>query len=121
MFSRFLYVESCGQCPACKFGTGEVTSYLERIETGNGSDLDVETIGRRLETVTDSNRCYLPVEEQLVIGSILREFPEDFAARLEGRSPPSREYPIPLVDELEEGQVTYNARQPGKRPDWTYG
>lgn len=121
MFSRFLYVESCGQCPACKFGTGEVTSYLERIEAGNGSDLDVETIGRRLETVTDSNRCYLPVEEQLVIGSILREFPEDFAARLEGRSPPARDYPIPLLDELEGGRVTYNARQPNKRPDWTYG
>ncbi|MFL6242942.1 MAG: NADH-quinone oxidoreductase subunit F, partial [Acidimicrobiia bacterium] len=27
--SRFLYVESCGQCPACKFGTGEVTAYLD--------------------------------------------------------------------------------------------
>jgi NADH:ubiquinone oxidoreductase subunit F (NADH-binding) len=24
-YSRFLFVESCGQCPACKFGTGEVT------------------------------------------------------------------------------------------------
>src|SRR6266508_4018788 len=22
LYSRFLYVESCGQCPACKFGTG---------------------------------------------------------------------------------------------------
>ena len=30
MVSRFLYVESCGQCPACKFGTGEVTAYLEQ-------------------------------------------------------------------------------------------
>ncbi|MGI8758145.1 MAG: NADH-ubiquinone oxidoreductase-F iron-sulfur binding region domain-containing protein [Acidimicrobiales bacterium] len=121
MFSRFLYVESCGQCPACKFGTGEVTSYLERVEAGAGSDLDVETIGRRLLTVTDSNRCYLPVEEQLVIGSILRQFPEDFAARLEGRSPPTRDYPVPLIDELEDGRATYNARQAGKRPDWTYG
>jgi hypothetical protein len=24
-YSRFLFVESCGQCPACKLGTGEVT------------------------------------------------------------------------------------------------
>jgi NADH-quinone oxidoreductase subunit F len=34
MVSRFLYVESCGQCPACKFGTGEVTAYLDRIAAG---------------------------------------------------------------------------------------
>ena len=27
-YSRFLFVESCGQCPACKFGTGEVTETL---------------------------------------------------------------------------------------------
>ena len=37
MVSRFLYVESCGQCPACKFGTGEVTAYLERIATGRAT------------------------------------------------------------------------------------
>ncbi len=120
VFSRFLYVESCGQCPACKFGTGEVTSYLERIEAGGGSGLDVEVIGRRLETVTDGNRCYLPVEEQLVIASILREFPEDFAARLEGRVPPQRAYALPKVDDLDDGTVTYDRAQERKQPDWTY-
>ena len=30
LYSRFLYVESCGQCPACKFGTGEVTGSWRR-------------------------------------------------------------------------------------------
>jgi NADH-quinone oxidoreductase subunit F len=29
-FSRFLYVESCAQCPACKHGTGAITGLLER-------------------------------------------------------------------------------------------
>ena len=120
LFSRFLYVESCGQCPACKFGTGEITSYLERIEAGTGSDLDVEIIGRRLETVTDANRCYLPVEEQLVIGSILREFPEDVAAHLESRWPTARSYELPKIDDLVDGRVVYDPRQGAKQPDWTY-
>ncbi len=120
MFSRFLYVESCGQCPACKFGTGEITSYLERIEAGTGSDIDVEIIGRRLETVTDANRCYLPVEEQLVISSILREFPEDVAAHLESRWPASRTYELPKIDDLVDGRVVYDPRQAAKQPDWTY-
>ena len=26
LFSRFLWVESCGQCPACKRGSGEITA-----------------------------------------------------------------------------------------------
>ena len=34
MFSRFLSVESCGQCPPCKLGTGEITAALDRIATG---------------------------------------------------------------------------------------
>jgi NADH-quinone oxidoreductase subunit F len=43
-YSRFLFVESCGQCPACKFGTGEVTDALGAIEAGGGSDRDLEFI-----------------------------------------------------------------------------
>ncbi|HSH23015.1 MAG TPA: NADH-ubiquinone oxidoreductase-F iron-sulfur binding region domain-containing protein [Acidimicrobiales bacterium] len=120
LFSRFLYVESCGQCPACKFGTGEITSYLERIEAGAGSDLDVEIIGRRLTTVTDGNRCYLPVEEQDVIASILREFPDDVAAHLEGQPLARRHYELPKIDDLRDGQVVYDHRQARKQPDWTY-
>ena len=71
MVSRFLYVESCGQCPACKFGTGEVTAYLERIATGQGDEDDIELIGARLATVTDANRCYLGTQEQRVIAEAL--------------------------------------------------
>ena len=76
-------MESCGQCPACKFGTGEVTAYLERIASGQGDEDDVELIGARLATVTDANRCYLGTQEQRVIASLMREFPEDFVAHLE--------------------------------------
>jgi len=32
--SRFLFVESCGQCPACKLRTGEVTQTLQALEGG---------------------------------------------------------------------------------------
>ena len=38
-YSRFLFVESCGQCPACKFGTGEVTQTLAAIQAGAGRGL----------------------------------------------------------------------------------
>ena len=91
MVSRFLYVESCGQCPACKFGTGEVTAYLDHLAHGIGTERDIELIGARLETVTDANRCYLGTQEQRVVASFLREFPEDFVGHLErGDAAPER-------------------------------
>ena len=119
MVSRFLYVESCGQCPACKFGTGEVTAYLDRIARGDGTDHDVEVIEARLSSVTDANRCYLGTQEQHVIGSILRTFPEEFAAHLEG-TPPALDLPVPKLVDLHDGVAVYDERQSHKRPDWTY-
>ncbi len=117
--SRFLYVESCGQCPACKFGTGEVTAYLDRIASGEGVDHDVEVIGARLDTVTDANRCFLGAQEQAVIGSLLRQFPEEFAAHLEGAAP-APEVPVAKLVDIRDGVATYDERQARKRPDWTY-
>ena len=62
--SRFLYVESCGQCPPCKLGTGQITEILDRIRTGKGVDADLAEIEKRLRFVTDGNRCFLPVQER---------------------------------------------------------
>ena len=110
MVSRFLYVESCGQCPACKFGTGEVTAYLEHLAEGIGTERDIELIGARLETVTDANRCYLGTQEQLVIASFLRAFPEDFVGHLERRDP-ARSVPVPKLVDLADGVAVYDERQ----------
>ena len=82
--SNFLYVESCGQCSPCKLGTGTITERLDRIARSGGDEGDVEAIGARLLTVTDANRCYLGTQEQVLVSSILRLFPEDVVAALEG-------------------------------------
>ncbi len=119
MVSRFLYVESCGQCPACKFGTGEVTAYLDHVAHGIGTERDIELIGARLETVTDANRCYLGTQEQKVIASFLRAFPEDFVGHLE-RGDIAPTVPVPKVVDIVDGVATYDERQARKRPDWTY-
>jgi NADH:ubiquinone oxidoreductase subunit F (NADH-binding) len=117
--SRFLYVESCGQCPACKFGTGEVTAYLDRIAAGEATDHDVEVIGARLDSVTDANRCFLGAQEQALIRSLLREFPEEFAAHLEGAAP-APEVQVAKIVDIRDGAAVYDERQARKRPDWTY-
>ncbi len=120
-FSRFLYVESCGQCPACKLGSEEITYRLNEIEACRGTDQDIGVIGARLNEVTDANRCYLGTEEQIVVRSILRAFPGEFAAHLEGDCPrPRSDLVVPLIVDLADGVVRYDERQARKRPDWTY-
>ncbi|MCZ7534369.1 MAG: SLBB domain-containing protein [Acidimicrobiia bacterium] len=119
--SRFLYVESCGQCLPCKLGTQHITEALERIRDGIGTEEDVETIGERLQIVADANRCYLPVQEQNLISSVLRFFPEDLVSHLEAESTlPHRSIPTPKIVDMVDGVVTYDERQERKQPDWTY-
>ncbi len=119
--SRFLYIESCGQCPPCKIGSGAITEHLERLAAGAGSDDDLGGIGHWLERVTDGNRCYLAVEEQAMVSSVLRAFPEEFAEHIElGRCPRPRKLPIPKLVDLANGQATYDETFWYKRPDWTF-
>jgi NADH-quinone oxidoreductase subunit F len=119
MFARFLHVESCGQCGACKTHSGAISEALARLEQ-RGDDADIEEIGARLRVVTDQNRCYVPVELQTVVASILRTFPEDFVAHLEGTPPPTRLYRLPKITDMVDGTVTYDPRIARKQPDWTY-
>ncbi len=119
--SRFLSIESCGQCPPCKLGSSEITNHLERLEINGGNDDDLRSIQHWLTRVTDGNRCYLAVEEQLVVGSILRAFPEEFTEHVElGRCPRPRRLPIPKLLDLADGAAVYDDTFWRKRPDWTY-
>jgi NADH-quinone oxidoreductase subunit F len=121
-FSRFLYVESCGQCPACKHGTGAITELLERIDRGEGSEVDVETILARAYTVTDAQRCALPTGETLIAQSAIQVFGREFADHLGRRCPKPRDLPVPKIVDFDEGagRFLFDDRYRRKRPDWTY-
>jgi NADH-quinone oxidoreductase subunit F len=120
VFSRFLWIESCGQCLCCKLGTGEVTAALDRLERGASAPVEVESIIRWLARVTDSNRCYLPVQEQRLVGSLLARFSEEFVAHLLAPCPRPRRLPLPKLVDLAGGLASYDHRHELKRPDWTY-
>jgi NADH:ubiquinone oxidoreductase subunit F (NADH-binding) len=119
--SNFLAVESCGQCPPCKTGSGEITARLARLESGAGDLDDVGVIQSWLERVTDGNRCYLAVEEQRLVSSILRAFADEVVEHIErGRCPRPGERPLPKLLDLRDGRATYDDDYRRKRPDWTY-
>ncbi|MBK5287352.1 MAG: hypothetical protein JJE46_02680 [Acidimicrobiia bacterium] len=119
MVSRFLYVESCGQCRACKFGTGEITRHLDALASTDESAPDIEIIGQRLRSVTDQNRCFLGEEEQRVISSLLRRFPEDFTPEVVAVGAPETLL-IPKIVDIRDGVAYYDEAQSRKQPDWTY-
>jgi NADH:ubiquinone oxidoreductase subunit F (NADH-binding) len=120
-FSRFLSIESCAQCPACKHGSTHITALLERIDRGEGSDVDVETILARALTVTDAQRCALPTGETLIAQSAVQVFGAEFAEHFGRECPRPREIAVPkIVDVDEHGAFVYDERYRLKRPDWTY-
>ena len=113
--SGFLARESCGQCPSCTRGCADLTEQLVQIGRGEGRDAHLGRMNAALRTVTDSNRCYLGTEEQIVISSLLRQFPEDFVASIEGTAPNAEEVPVPLIKELhDDGTVVYSGPRPAR-------
>jgi NADH-quinone oxidoreductase subunit F len=119
---RFLAVESCGQCNACKLGNTAMDELLAKIQRGEGVQTDLETLLRRSHTVTDQNRCYLPVGSQLLVGSTVEAFVDEFVATVERGEPTPADLPVPLIDHLDEatGEVTYHPRYHLKQYDWSY-
>src|SRR5262249_13122308 len=76
--SEFLYIESCGQCTPCKFGTNQATYYLHKLVHGLADRHDLDLVLEGAAMAPHANRCYLPVEHSLLIPSIVHTFPEEF-------------------------------------------
>ena len=122
MLARFLAIESCGQCLACKLGTAEMLERLERLVAGSGTTDDIATIRKTTGSVTDLNRCYLPVGAALLVRSTIDTFADAFAARVGNPSPPERAVEVPKIRDidLEEGRVQLDPDYWRKQLDWSY-
>jgi NADH-quinone oxidoreductase subunit F len=122
LYSRFLYVESCAQCPACKFGTGEATKMLAGLEAAGPSVDSVETILARARSSTDGQKCALPTGESLLIQSLVEVFSDEFRSHQETPCDHPRELILPKIvnwDSTSE-RFIYDATYHRKQPDWTY-
>jgi NADH-quinone oxidoreductase subunit F len=102
--SRFLATESCGQCPPCKLGSTELTRRLERLEAGVADRSDIDALQYWVRRVSDGNRCYLAVQEQLVVGSAMNTFADELDDHLRlGRCPAPRPVVLPRLLDLRDG------------------
>jgi NADH-quinone oxidoreductase subunit F len=122
MYSRFLWVESCGQCPPCKFGSGEITAQLELMEAGKGELGDLDLILARARTVTDGQKCALPTGTSLLTQSLVQVFLQEFREHAGRVCARPRELVFPKILDWDESseRFAYDLRYPSKQPDWTY-
>lgn len=118
--ARFLAIESCGQCLACKLGTADMFERLDRLVRGEGDAGDISEIRKRTETVTDQNRCYLPVGAALLVRSTLDRFPDAFTAHVGVASDPAVAVSVPKIASITDGEVVLDPDYDRKRSDWSY-
>ena len=119
--SRFLAVESCGQCTPCKQDSLLITDALTRIATTGGAEEDLDVVRTRIETVTFGARCSLATQEQVLIGSILEAFGAELEARVEHTAHAGESLAIVPMLELRDGVAILDEEHARKQPDWTFG
>ena len=76
--------ESCGQCTPCREGTSWLGKILRRIEEGQGTPEDIDTLLAVAKNATGTTICVLSDSAGAPITSWINKFPED-VERLVGR------------------------------------
>jgi NADH:ubiquinone oxidoreductase subunit F (NADH-binding) len=118
--SRFLAIESCGQCTPCKQDGLEIARLLEGAAEGTGTPDDLATIRERLATVVDGARCSLASQHQSVIGSMLRAFDPEIRAGFEPNVPAVGVHVISALVDIDDEGARYDTSFVDKQPDWTF-
>ena len=117
--SRFLAVESCGQCTPCKQDGLAISDLLDRMRRSEAAGDDLAALADRVSTVADEARCYLAQQHQRVVDSVLRLFPDQVRAHADGRAAAVEpELIAPIVD-IDGDLAVLDETQAGKQPDWT--
>jgi NADH-quinone oxidoreductase subunit F len=118
--SRFLAVESCGQCEPCKLDGLELADKLAALAGNRASEADVVEIRRRVDTVADRARCSLATQHQAVVGSILLNFDGEVRAHLAHSAEPVAAMTVTELRDLDEGGARWDDGHVNKQPDWSY-
>jgi NADH:ubiquinone oxidoreductase subunit F (NADH-binding) len=118
--SRFLAVESCGQCRHCKDDGLALAALMARLAASQPDGDDTEELPARLELVPEGARCNLATQQQLVVGSILERFPDLVAAHAAVDAPAVEPAPIAELRDIADGRATLDDSHRTKQPDWTH-
>lgn len=117
--SRFLAVESCGQCTPCKQDGLAIAGLLDKLRRSEADEADLDAVADRVSTVADEARCFLAQQHQNIIGSVLRLFPEQLRVHL-GEHPAAEAVLIAPIVDIVEGAAVLDPEHATKQPDWSH-
>jgi NADH-quinone oxidoreductase subunit F len=118
--SRFLSIESCGQCTPCKQGGLLLADRLRRLCASEEGTTVVGDIRAHVATVANEARCYLATQHQIVVTSLLESFPDEVAAHERAGSPAVTPLLVSELVDIRDGVAEWDERHLEKQPDWTY-
>jgi NADH:ubiquinone oxidoreductase subunit F (NADH-binding) len=119
--SRFLAIESCGQCTPCKDDGLAIAVLLRSVCAGTAEEHELAEVADRVTTVADEARCSLARQHQAVIDSVLRLYPDVLRRHVdEGTAAVEPVLVAPIVDLTDDGKVVLDEAHAGKQPDWSF-
>ncbi|MGH9279765.1 MAG: NADH-ubiquinone oxidoreductase-F iron-sulfur binding region domain-containing protein, partial [Acidimicrobiales bacterium] len=118
--SRFLAVESCGQCTPSKQDGLLLADLLGKVCRNEARDHDLAEITKRASTVGDRARCYLALQHQAVVTSIVERFGDALTAHLEQAADKVEPALVAELVDVSAGRATVDEHFRDKQPDWTY-
>jgi len=85
-YADFFSHESCGQCTPCREGTAWTARVLRRIERGEGTMQDLETLRSLKGTMSGTTICLLSDFSITYLQSVLTHFAHEFEAHVAGKA-----------------------------------
>ena len=86
--TRFFAHESCAQCTQCREGTAWTTKIMERIEAGEGTMADLDTLLEIGENMTGKTICVLSDSCAVPVVSGIQKWRHEFEAHITGKRCP---------------------------------
>jgi NADH:ubiquinone oxidoreductase subunit F (NADH-binding) len=80
--AKFYVHESCGKCTPCREGTFRVLELLNKIDAGNGTKEDLDTLNELAEHIRDTSLCGLGQTATIHLINGLKYFRDEFEAKI---------------------------------------
>jgi NADH-quinone oxidoreductase subunit F len=74
--------ESCGQCTPCREGSAWTAQILRRIESGHGTEEDLDTLMEMTQKMVGTTICVLSDSVAAPVQSAIRKFRGEFLAKM---------------------------------------
>ena len=81
-YSNFFKGESCGQCPPCRMGTNNLATLMAKIEEGQGTQKDMDSLLQLCGFVKGTGYCTLVTGAAVLVQSSVKLFQKEYEEHL---------------------------------------